>query len=124
MFHYIVVELLTFAGNMRLGCAFGVERISQDTPYICFDGVRHFFSTTLHADWERVTDRPTGAIQLLVGSEVASYLPEKLETVDNLVVQKSDFGRGSLMGWNFLRRNSASGNLGSSPRPSSTATGS
>ena len=41
-----------------------------------------------------MTDRPTGAIQLLVGSEVASYLPEKLEAVDNLVVLKSGFGWG------------------------------
>ena len=92
-----VVELLTEAGDRRLVRAFGVEKISQDTPYICFDGVKHLFSPALQADWERVTDRPTGAIQLLIGAEVAGYLPEKLESTGNLVVLKSEFGRGYAM---------------------------
>ena len=35
-----------------------------------------------------------GAIELLVGAEVASYLPEKLETQGELVVMKSAFGSG------------------------------
>ena len=32
-----VVELLTRSGQSRLVQAFGVEKISQDVPYICFD---------------------------------------------------------------------------------------
>ena len=35
-----------------------------------------------------------GAIELLVGAEVASYLPDKLETKGELVVMKSAFGLG------------------------------
>ena len=45
----------------------------------------------LPEDWENVTDRPTGAIELLIGAEVASYLPHRVEAVDNLVVIESEF---------------------------------
>ena len=89
-----VVELLTCKGDRRLVRAFGMERISQDIPFISVEGVKHLFSKKLQADWGKINDRPRGAIQLLIGAEVAGYLPEKLESADNLVVLKSEFGSG------------------------------
>ena len=87
-----IVELLTTVGERKLVRAFGMERISERLPYICFHGVKHLFSVKVQDEWEKVTSRPLGAIELLVGAEVASYLPEKLETQRELVVMKSAFG--------------------------------
>ena len=36
-----------------------------------FNGVKHLFSKALHDECENVTDRPNGAIQLLIGAELA-----------------------------------------------------
>ena len=89
-----VVELLTTSGEVKMVRAFGMERLSEQVPYICFHGVKHLFSAKIQDEWKKVTSRPVGAIELLVGAEVASYLPEKLETHGELVVMKSAFGSG------------------------------
>ena len=89
-----VVELLTTVGERKMVRAFGMERISEKVPYICFQGVKHLFSAEVQDEWEKVTSRPVGVIQLLVGAEVASYLPEKHETQGELVIMKSAFGSG------------------------------
>ena len=89
-----VIELLTTVGERKLVRAFGMERISEKVPYICFQGVKHLFSAEVQEEWEKVTSRPVGVIQLLVGAEVASYLPERHETQGELVVMKSVFGSG------------------------------
>ena len=89
-----MVELLTTQGERKLVRAFGMEGISERIPYICFHGVKHLFSKAVQDEWKKVTSRPVGAIELLVGAEVASYLPEKLETQGELVVMKSAFGSG------------------------------
>jgi hypothetical protein len=89
-----VVELLTSQGERKLVRAFGMEWISERVPYICFDGVKHMFSQKLQNEWDKVIARPVEAIELLVGAEVASYLPEKMETVGELVIMKSIFGMG------------------------------
>ena len=35
------VELLTTEGERKMVRAFGMEKISEKVPYICFDGVKH-----------------------------------------------------------------------------------
>jgi hypothetical protein len=45
-------------------------------------------------EWKKVTSRPVWAIELVVGADVASYLPVKLETQGELVVMKSALGLG------------------------------
>ena len=92
-----VVELLTTGGERKIVRAFGMEKISEEVPYICFNGVKHLFSVEVQNEWERVTSRPVGAIELLVGAEVASIFPDKLETKGELVVMKSAFGSGYTM---------------------------
>ena len=36
--------------------------------------MKHFFNLAIQEDWENVTDRPTGAIELLMDAEVVGYL--------------------------------------------------
>ena len=89
-----MMELLTTEGKRKLVRAFGMEKISEKVPYICFNRVKHLFSVEVQNEWEKVTSRPVGAIELLVGAEVASYFPDKLETKGEFVVTKSAFGSG------------------------------
>ena len=89
-----VVELLTTGGERKIVRAFGMEKISEEIPFISFNGVKHLFSDKVQKDWERVTSRPVGAIELLVGAEVASIFPDKFETKGELVVMKFAFGSG------------------------------
>ena len=92
-----VVELLTTGGERKIVRAFGMEKISEEIPFISFNGVKHLFSNEVQKEWERVTSRPVGAIELLVGAEVASIFPDKFETKGELVVMKSAFGSGYTM---------------------------
>jgi len=71
-----------------------MERISGKIPAICLEGVRHEFSTEIQETWNAVSCRPSGEIELLVGSEVASLHPVAHETRGDMVVLKSQFGSG------------------------------
>ena len=53
--------------------------------------MKHFFNKAIQEDGENVTDQSTGAIELLIGAEVARCLPHRIEAVDNLVVIKFEF---------------------------------
>ena len=64
--------------------AFGMEKITERVPYICFDGVKHLFSDGVQNVWEKVTRRP----------EVASYFPTTFESRGQLAVMNSIFGSG------------------------------
>ena len=92
-----MVELLTTGGERKIVRAFGMEKISEEIPFISFNGVKHLFSDEVQKEWERVTSRTVGAIELLVGAEVASIFPDKFETKGELVVMKSSFGSGYTM---------------------------
>ena len=63
----------------KISSAFGVDKISQEVPYICFEGVKLLFNKALQQDWENVKDRPMGAIELMIGAEVSGYLPLRVE---------------------------------------------
>ena len=91
------MELLTTEGKRKMVRAFGMEKITEKIRYIQYQGVKHLFSVEVQNDWEKVTSRPVGAIELLVGAEVASIFPDKLETRGELVVMKSAFGSGYTM---------------------------
>ena len=89
-----VIELMDSKGDRRLVRAFGVEKISGEIPAISFEGIKHKFSQDTQEVWEKATRRPKGSVNLLIGAEVASYFPSKLEAVGNLVVLESEFGSG------------------------------
>lgn len=89
-----VVELLTNKGERKIIRALGVENISGEIPEIKLDGVKQFFSQNLSDQWEAVTKRPKGQIQLLIGSERAGIHPRGVETVEDLIISESMFGNG------------------------------
>ena len=91
-----VVELLNIHGERKLVRAFGMDQIGK-TPYIRMNEVKYNFSKDLQEKWELIAQRPSGEVDLLIGAEVASYLPEKLESSKELVVLKSQFGTGYAM---------------------------
>ena len=89
-----VVELINQLGERKLVRALGMERISGKIPAICLDGVKHEFSTEVQEVWDAVSQRPSGEVELLVGSEVAGLHPVAHETRGDMVVLKSQFGSG------------------------------
>ena len=84
-----MVELVNQSGESRMIRAIGVDKISGEIPTIKVDGVKQFFSEKLQQQWGQVNKRPEGQIQLLVGSEVASIHPVKLEAVEDLIISVS-----------------------------------
>ena len=87
------VELLDLDGKRHLVKAFGVESLSGPLPTICLDGVKYEFSTEVRANWEKM-NRPTGEVDIMIGSEAAHLHPVHFETVERMVVKKTIFGTG------------------------------
>ena len=87
------VELLDMQGNRYLVKAFGLDSISGELPTITVDGIKLEFSAAVQEVWYKMV-RPTGEVELLIGSEVAHIHPVQFETVGRMVVKKSIFGSG------------------------------
>ena len=87
------VELLARDGERYLVKAFGLESLSGPLPTICLDGISHEFSTDVRTNWDQM-NRPTGEVDILIGSEVAHLHPVHFETMGRMVVKKSIFGSG------------------------------
>ena len=92
-----VVELVDRNGTRRLVRAFGFDNISEPMGSIELEGVKHMFSLEMQEKWLDWGVRPEGAIQLLVGSEVANLHPQAVEVVGNLVIKSSIFGTGLVL---------------------------
>ena len=92
-----VVELITSNGDKKFVRALGMERISENIPCLDLNGIKHYFSEEVQKEWMAISQRPTGQIELLVGSEVAGIHPVPHETAGDLVVMKSIFGDGWTM---------------------------
>ena len=92
-----MVELLNRDGRRRLVRAFGFDNISEPIGTIELEGVKYRFSAEMQEKWSDWGVRPEGAIQLLVGSEVASLHPIAVEVVENLVIKSSMFGTGLVL---------------------------
>ena len=90
------VELLDLDGNRHIIKAFGLEKLSGELPVISLDGIKHQFSKTVQGNWDKFA-RPTGEVELLIGSEVAHLHPRPFETVGMMVVKTSIFGSGWLL---------------------------
>ena len=61
------------------------------------EGIRYLFSPKLQERWLDWGVRPEGAVQLLVGSEVAHLHPKLEEVVGNMVTKSSIFGSGMVL---------------------------
>ena len=92
-----MVELFDKDGVRRLVRAFGFDNISEPMGSIELEGVKSMFSAEMQERWMDWGVRPSGAVQLLVGSEVAHLHPKSKETVENLVIKTSIFGTGLVL---------------------------
>ena len=92
-----MVELLDRDGARRLVRAFGFDNISEPMGNIELDGVKHMFSDEMQEKFLDWGVRPSGQVELLVGSEVAHLHPTADETVENLVIRRSIFGTGLVL---------------------------
>ena len=93
------VELVDRTGKIHHILALGMEKISGPLPEVTFhEGLKMEFSQKVRQNWEELTTRPSGEIQLLIGSEVASKHPRFLESCRELVVKESPyFGKKLLL---------------------------
>ena len=92
-----MVELLDRKGERRLVRAFGFDKISEPMGSIQLEGVKYLFSDEMQKRWKDWGMRPSGEVQLLLGSEVAHLHPRAEETVENLVIRTSNFGTGLVL---------------------------
>ena len=89
-----LVELLDREGVRRMVRAFGFNSISEPIGNVELNGIKYLFSQKIQDRWLDCGVRPKGAVQLLVGSEVAHLHPKFEEVVGNIVVKSSMFGTG------------------------------
>ena len=78
--------------------AAGMERLNGHIREIKIDGVKKLFSPEIQSAWERVDSRPTGEVELLVGSDNLGLHPSEIEKHGNLKMYKSEFGSGYVLG--------------------------
>lgn len=88
------LELITCGEKRVLIKAFGVDDISEVKSVVDVSGVKHLFSEEVKAQWGKVSKRPVGKVDLLVGQEYAGFHPVQVEAKDNLVVCRTMFGQG------------------------------
>ena len=77
--------------------AFGVPHISSPLPKINMSQVKNHFPQHVQDVWDKVSDRPTGEVQLLIGQCQAGIHPTDHSISDNLKIQKSIFGNGYVL---------------------------
>ena len=76
---------------------FGVEWISGEIQRVDIAPVKEYFSVSIQEMWSMVSKRPTGDVELLIGSNYLSLHPSELEVHHDLKVMKSIFGSGLLL---------------------------
>ena len=91
------LELITCGEKRVLVKTFGVEHISEVKSVVDISGVKHLFSEEVKEQWSKVSKRPAGKVDLLVGQEHAGYHPVQVEAQQNLVVCRTMFGQGWIL---------------------------
>ena len=92
-----LVELVDRKGARQMVKAFGFDSISEPVGSVELEGVKYLFSAEMQEQWLAWGVRPAGAVQLLVGSEVAHLHPRAEEVVNNMVIKTSIFGTGLVL---------------------------
>ena len=77
--------------------AYEIESISNDISPNDLSGVKHLFSKKVQQKWKSIENRPAGAIELLIGTNVLGLHPRDHECKGNLKVMSSLFGSGFLL---------------------------
>ena len=91
------IELMSNSGERFIIKAFGVENISEVQSLLVLSEVKEKFTHEVQTQWGKISKRPFGKINLLVGQEYAGLHPVHYEARDNLVVCRSMFGNGWLI---------------------------
>ena len=68
------VELVDMNGTRHLVRAFGLETLSGPLPIVSLRMIKGEFSVTVQVNWEKLA-RPSGEVDLLIGSEMAHLHP-------------------------------------------------
>lgn len=77
--------------------AVGMERLNGQIKEIKVDGVKKLFSPEIQSVWDRVNSRPTGEVELLVGSDNLGLHPSEIEVHGNLKMYQSNFASGYVL---------------------------
>ena len=77
--------------------AFGVEKIMHNIATVSVDGVKEVFSSNIQNIWKKVSTRPSGEVELLVGSNYRGLHPYRIEIHNNIEVMKSKFASGYVL---------------------------
>ena len=56
-------------GNPHNVKAFGLDKLNGQIEKVNVDGVKTLFSQTTQQEWDNITMRPTGEVELLIGSD-------------------------------------------------------
>jgi hypothetical protein len=74
--------------------AFGFDRLNGKVESIDVSGVKDLFSDDIQRVWDRISTRPSGDVELLIGSDHLGLHPSEIEVQGNLKVYKSRFASG------------------------------
>ena len=89
-----VIQLLDKKNNEHEIIAFGLEAISTDISEIKVGRISHHFRAVSDKDIKR----PSGKIDLLLGLRYAKIFPRLYSVAKDLVLFKSHFGTGWVLG--------------------------
>ena len=92
--HVYIVTILDREGNSHNVKAFGLDKLNGKIEKVDVDGVKTLFSQTTQQEWDKIAMRPTGEVELLIGSDNLGLHPTEFEAQGNLKVYKSNFGSG------------------------------
>ena len=62
---------------------FGLEKLNGNVQNVNIQGVKELFSQKIQQEWEKLSDRPVGQVELLIGSDNLGLHPTEIETKDN-----------------------------------------
>ena len=77
--------------------ALQVDSILEGLTTPNMSGVKHFFPKPIQDQWECISSRPTGSIDLLIGLDFLSIHPVDVERHDSLRVVSSPFEQGLIL---------------------------
>ena len=90
------INLLDVNNQTHTIQAFAVPKIGN-IQVVSSDGVKGLFSQQIQKEWDKVEARPSGEVELLVGSNYIGLHPYRIEANNNIQVLKSMFGSGYVL---------------------------
>jgi hypothetical protein len=91
------INLLDNENKVHRIKVFGVDWISSGIEEVDVDRLKGLFSNEVQGVWDQVRRRPTGVVELLIGSNYLGLHPTEMEVSGNVKVMKSKFGSGYVL---------------------------